>query len=184
MKRQFLITFLFLVVSISSTLAETANYVFVMFYGSDCSQFLTTIQVEDTFNARLEKRKVKFDWSETPMPRDFLILEGKAITVECDLTEYNETWCVTDATQRIIGISEIFPVGKVMSWFQISEYNGEFTIEATGKDIEIYVYKSLEDDRPVETISLKNGKRFIFNFDGEVAKIGPESIQFIITRKL
>lgn len=163
--------------------AEIANYVFVMFYGNDSEPLLTTIQVDESLKAKLEKRNIKFDWSETPVPRDFLVLEGKGIRAECDLTEYNETWCVTDATQRIIGISELFPVGRETSWFRISEKDGEFAIEAPGNDISVEFYKSTKDEWPEDDVEIKKGKRFIFNFEGKTAKIGPEGIQFIITRK-
>ena len=183
MKQTILITFfLFYAVALSSA-GETAYYVFVMFYGNDSEPLLTTIQVDESFKAKLEKRNVKFDWSETSVPRDFLVLEGTGITAECDLTEYNETWCVTDATQRIIGISEIFPVGRETSWFRISEYNGDFAIEAPGNDISVGFYKSIGDEWPADDMELKKGKRFIFNFEGKKAKVGPEGVQFVVTRK-
>lgn len=166
-----------------SQAGETANYVFVMFYGNDSEPLLTTIQVDESLKAKLEKRNVKFDWSDTPVIRDYLILEGKGISVECDLSEYNETWCVTDATQRIIGISEIFPVGRETSWFRISEYNGDFAIESPGKDISVDLYKSIDEEWPEDDVEVKKGKRFIFNFDGKVAKIGPEGVQFVVNRK-
>ena len=71
MKQTILITFfLFYAVALSSA-GETAYYVFVMFYGNDSEPLLTTIQVNESFKARLEKRNVKFDWSETSVPRDF-----------------------------------------------------------------------------------------------------------------
>ena len=99
------------------------------------------------------------------------------------MSEYNETWCVTDDTQRIIGISEIFPVGREYSWFRISEYNGDFAIEAPGKDISMGFFNSIEEEWPDDNVELKKGKRFIFNFEGDMAKIGPEGVQFIIKRK-
>ena len=183
MKRIIFISILLLFAVISAFAGETANYVFVMFYGNDSEPLLTTIQVDESFKARLEKRNVKFDWSETSVPRDFLVLEGIGITAECDLTEYNETWCVTDATQRIIGISEIFPVGRETSWFRISDYNGDFAIEAPGRDISVGFYKSIGDEYPEDDMELKKGKRFIFNFEGKTAKVGPEGVQFVVTRK-
>ena len=152
-----------------STAAETANYVFVMFYGNDSEQLLTTIQVDESLKARLEKER--------------LLLEGKGIIAECDLSEYNDTWAVTDADQKIIGISETFPVGRESSWFRISEKDGEFAIEAPGYDISVGFYKSIDDEWPSENIELKRGKRFIFNFEGKTAKVGPEGVQFIINRK-
>ena len=166
-----------------TSMAETANYVFVMFYGNDSEPLLTTIQVDESLKARLEKRNIKFDWSEKPLSRDFLILEGKGVRAECDLTEYNETWCVTDASQKIMGISETFPVGRETTWFRVTEHNGDFAIEAPGKDISIGLYKSVEDEWSHEDIDLKKGKRFIFNFEGKKDKIGPEGVQFIVTRK-
>ena len=183
MKRIIFISILLLFGVIGAFAGETAYYVFVMFYGNDSEPLLTTIQVDESFKARLEKRNVKFDWSETSVPRDFLVLEGLGITAECDLTEYNETWCVTDATQRIIGISEIFPVGRETSWFRISDYNGDFAIEAPGRDISVGFYKSIGDEYPKDDMELKKGKRFIFNFEGKTAKVGPEGVQFVVTRK-
>ena len=183
MKRIIFISLLVLFAVIGAFAGETVNYVFVMFYGSDSEPLLTTIQVDESFKVRLEKRNIKFEWSEGMIPRDFLVLEGIGITAECDLTEYNETWCVTDATQRIIGISEIFPVGRETSWFRISEYNGDFAIEAPGKDISVEFYKSIVDEWPEDEMELKKGKRFIFNFEGKTAKVGPEGVQFIIKRK-
>ena len=183
MKRIIFISIMLLFAVIGAFAGETAYYVFVMFYGNDSEPLLTTIQVDESFKARLEKRNVKFDWSETSVPRDFLVLEGIGIKAECDLTEYNETWCVTDATQRIIGISEIFPVGRETSWFRISEYNGDFAIEAPGRDISVGFYKSIGDEYPEEDMELKKGKRFIFNFEGKTAKGEPEGVQFVVTRK-
>lgn len=183
MKKLLLSLFLFLNLGTLNLMAETAYYVFVMFYGNDSEPLLTTIQVDESFKARLEKRNVKFDWSETSVPRDFLILEGNSVTAECDLSDFNETWCVTDANQRIIGISEIFPVGREISWFRISEYNGDFAIEAPGKDISVGFYKSIGDEYPETDMELKKGKRFIFNFEGKKAKVGPEGVQFVVNRK-
>ena len=183
MKKLLLSLFLLLNLGTLNLMAETAYYVFVMFYGNDSEPLLTTIQVDDTLKARLEKRNIKFEWSEGLIPRDFLILEGKRVTVECDLSEFNETWCVTDANQRIMGISEIFPVGREISWFRISEYNGDFAIEAPGKDISIEFYKSIVDVWAEDDMELNKGKRFIFNFENKEAKIGSEGVQFIIKRK-
>lgn len=183
MKRKILFIFLILLAFMKVCAGETANYVFVLFYGNDSEPLLTTIQVDESLKAVLEKRNIKFDWSETPVTRDFLVLEGKGIIAECDLTEYNETWCVTDSAQRIIGISDIFPVGREISWFRISEYNGDFAVESPGNDITIGLFKSLEDRWSNDDVDLKRGKRFIFNFEGEKAKIGPEGVQFIIKRK-
>ena len=183
MKKLLLSLFLLLNLGTLNLMAETAYYVFVMFYGNESEPLLTTTQVDDTLKARLEKRNIKFEWSDGLIPRDFLILEGNSVTAECDLTEYNETWCVTDATQRIIWINEIFPVGQETSWFRISEYNGDFAIEAPGRDILIGFYKSIGDEYPEDDMELKKGKRLIFNFEGKKAKVGPEGIQFIVKRK-
>lgn len=183
MKQAILITFSLLFAVVFTYAWETANYVFVMFYGNDSEQLLTTIQVDESLKAHIEKRNIKFEWSETPIPRNFLILEGKGITAECDLTEYNDTWCVTDAEQRIIGISEIFPVGREISWFRVSEYDGDFAVEASGNDMEVGIYTNIDDQYPKENITLKKGKRFIFNFEGKIGKIGPESVQYIVKRK-
>lgn len=183
MNQRILITFFLLLAVILSNAGETANYVFVMFYGNDSEPLLTTIQVDESLEARLEKRNVKFDWTDTPIPRDYLILEGEGIIAECDLSEYNDTWTVTDAKQKIIGISETFPVGRESSWYRISEKDGEFTIEAPGNDISVGFYKSIYEEWPSEDIDLKKGKRFIFNFNGKTAKVGPDGVQFIITRK-
>ena len=183
MKRNIFISILLLFAVIGCFAGETANYVFVRFYGNDSEPLLTTIQVDETLRARLEKRNIKFDWSNSPVPRDILVLEGKGITAECDLTEYNECWCLTDDAQRIIGISEIFPIGREINWFRISEYNGDFAIGAPGIDISVGFYKSIGDAYPEDYMEIKKGKRFIFNFEGRVAKIGPECVQFVVTRK-
>lgn len=183
MKRLLFYIFVLFTLEAIPVKAETSNYVFVMFYGNDSEPLLTTIQVDESLKVRLEKRNVKFDWSDTAIPRDILILEGKRIKAECDLTEYNETWCVTDASQRILGISEIFPVGREISWFRILEYNNEFAIEAPGKDIDVSIYNSMESEYSESEIPLNKGKRFIFNFEGEAAKIGPSGVQFLIRRK-
>ena len=37
--------------------------------------------------------------------------------------------------------------------------------------------------RPEDHIDLNKGKRFIFNFEGKTAKVGPEGVQFVVTRK-
>ena len=183
MKRIIFISIMLLFAVIGAFAGETAYYVFVMFYGNDSEPLLTTIQVDESFKARLEKRNIKFDWSETPVPRDYLILEGKGIRAECDLTEYNETWCVTDSSQRIIGISDIFPVGREISWFRVSEYNGDFTVETPGRNITIGLYDSIENEHVSEELDLMEGERFIFNNDDKISKIDSSGVQFIIIRK-
>lgn len=169
MKRTILITALLLFAVTLLPAGETANYVFVMFYGNDSEPLLTTIQVDENLKANLD--------------HETLLLEGNGICAECDLSYYNETWAVTDAEQNIIGISKKFPVGRETSWFRVSEHDDEFAIESPGKEIDIYTYESIDEPWPKETFTLKKGQRFIFNFEGKRDKIGPEGVQFIVKRK-